>query len=576
MNRLRVLQYNVQKSKDKVMAPLLADKAVAAYDILALQEPWRNPHKNATYCPSSSAFYMAYNDEERRSCFLINKSLNISSWDVDYSGPDVCSLKLQLQDITLWIHNFYNQPPGSYYTTDYPSSLTLLPDLLAREGEHLVLGDFNLHHPLWSSPRNPAAHAAASTVVETLLAKDMELVTPRGMITWEARGFTSTIDLAFTSQLLQQRLVECTTYEALDHGSDHFPISLQFELYPARAKPQPARAWKKADFDLILTTTTQELTLPIELATVDYIDAYSNYLIGFIQKLVDLAVPWAKPSSFSVPWWNSEVAEAIRADREARHRWLDTGLADDWSERSQASRHKRKTIAKAQQRSFREAIAEAADGEGVWRLAKWGRAKAQLPAELPVMPALQTTHGLAHTITEKAEALKARFYPTVEADLSDIQDTSFQDSSFQDSLEVPRLATADEVSSLLRARKPYKAPGNDRIPNGFLRAMGPKLAEAVAQLANACWALGHFPARFKEARTVVLRKPGKASYSDPGAWRPIALLNTIGKLIESLMAKRLSQADEEHQLLPNTQMGARPGRSTETALELLTAQVKTI
>lgn len=42
------------------------------------------------------------------------------------------------------------------------------------------------------------------------------------------------------------------------------------------------------------------------------------------------------------------------------------------------------------------------------------------------------------------------------------------------------------------------------------------------------------------------------------------------------MAKRLSQAVEEHKLLPNTQMGARPGRSTETALELLTAQVKTI
>jgi hypothetical protein len=37
------------------------------------------------------------------------------------------------------------------------------------------------------------------------------------------------------------------------------------------------------------------------------------------------------------------------------------------------------------------------------------------------------------------------------------------------------------------------------------------------------------------------------------------------------MAKRLSQAAEEHKLLPDTQMGARPGRSTETALELLTA-----
>jgi hypothetical protein len=35
-------------------------------------------------------------------------------------------------------------------------------------------------------------------------------------------------------------------------------------------------------------------------------------------------------------------------------------------------------------------------------------------------------------------------------------------------------------------------------------------------------------------------------------------------------------AAEEHGLLPKTQIGARPGRSTETALELLTTQVKTI
>jgi len=123
------------------------------------------------------------------------------------------------------------------------------------------------------------------------------------------------------------------------------------------------------------------------------------------------------------------VADVVRADREARHRWLDSGLAEDWSERLRTSRIKRSVIAKAQQRSFRKAIAEAAEREGVWRLAKWGRTKAQLPAELPVMPALQSTQGLAYSINEKAEALKARFYPIVEADLSDIQDTAFEQCS---------------------------------------------------------------------------------------------------------------------------------------------------
>ena len=101
------------------------------------------------------------------------------------------------------------------------------------------------------------------------------------------------------------------------------------------------------------------------------------------------------------------------------------------------------------------------------------------------MPALHTAQGLAYLIPEKAEAFKARFYPTTETDLSNIYDTLFQDSSFQDSLEVPKLATSKEVNNLLRARKLYKALGNDYIPNGFLRAMGPKLTEAVVRLANA-------------------------------------------------------------------------------------------
>ena len=126
------------------------------------------------------------------------------------------------------------------------------------------------------------------------------------------------------------------------------------------------------------------------------------------------------------------------------------------------------------------------------------------------------------------------------------------------------------MESILKSRKPFKAPGIDGIPNGFLRAMGPRMAIAIAGLAIACWALGHYPQQFKEARTIILQKPGKPKYSDPGAWRPIALLSTIGKVIESLIAKRLGRVAEENHLLLDTQMGARAGRSTEIALELLT------
>ena len=106
--------------------------------------------------------------------------------------------------------------------------------------------------------------------------------------------------------------------------------------------------------------------------------------------------------------------------------------------------------------------------------------------------------------------------------------------------------------------------------------MGTEMAEAIARIASACWELGHYPQQFKEARTITLRKPEKPKYSDPGAWRPIALLSTIGKVIETLIAKRIGKVAEENHLLLDTQMGARAGRSTEIALELLTRQIYTI
>jgi hypothetical protein len=55
-------------------------------------------------------------------------------------------------------------------------------------------------------------------------------------------------------------------------------------------------------------------------------------------------------------------------------------------------------------------------------LAKWGRTKAQKPNELPIIPTLVIEQGnTTSTIMEKAEFLQARFYPTIEADLADIE-----------------------------------------------------------------------------------------------------------------------------------------------------------
>jgi len=269
--------------------------------------------------------------------------------------------------------------------------------------------------------------------------------------------------------------------------------------------------------------------------------------------------------------------QVVTNERRARRRWRNSRHDHYWDKWQEASRAKQKIIAEAKRKQFREAIAEAAEGNSIWRLAKWGRTKAQLPPELPIMPTLTTSEGQAVTFQEKAEALRGRFYPRVEADLSDIHDTSFSLESFpRSAMQVDKTTSREEVETVLKSSRPFKAPGRDGIPTGFLKALGPRVAEAIANLASACWKHSHYPQQFKEARTIVLRKPRKPIYTDLGAWRPIALINTIGKVIEALIARRLSAIAKEYHLLPDIQMGGRKGRSTETALELLTEQIHTI
>jgi hypothetical protein len=65
-------------------------------------------------------------------------------------------------------------------------------------------------------------------------------------------------------------------------------------------------------------------------------------------------------------------------------------------------------------------------------------------------------------------------------------------------------------------------------------------------------------------------------YDVAKAYRPIALLNTLGKVLEKIVARRVSALVEAHNLLPATQIGARLGRSTVIALEMLTEQIRTV
>ena len=103
---------------------------------------------------------------------------------------------------------------------------------------------------------------------------------------------------------------------------------------------------------------------------------------------------------------------------------------------------------------------------------------------------------------------------------------------------------------------------------------GPLIAPWLADVARACFAIGYYPRLGRSMTTVVLRKEGKADYSTPGSYRPIALENFLSKILERVIAERIADTAEEHALLPQSQRGARKNRSTLSALTLLATTIK--
>ena len=72
----------------------------------------------------------------------------------------------------------YNPLPVSITSRDSPSTLPALKDTLDQEGEHLTVGDFNLHYPRWNNPGRYTYYAMADELLEITEERGMELGLP--------------------------------------------------------------------------------------------------------------------------------------------------------------------------------------------------------------------------------------------------------------------------------------------------------------------------------------------------------------------------------------------------------------
>ena len=180
------------------------------------------------------------------------------------------------------------------------------------------------------------------------------------------------------------------------------------------------------------------------------------------------------------------------------------------------------------------------------------------------------TETVASTNHDKSKMLAKGFFPSKPTATVTYTETQEYPEPICGTHKISR----DQIKRHLKRLKPYKAPGPDNIPNIVLSQCADLLIDRFLFIYSAILKRGHYYAPWKQFTTVVLRKPGKPRYNVPKAYRPIALLNTMGKLLTSIIAEQLTYYTEKHDLLPPMHFGGRPGCTTTDALHALTYRIK--
>ncbi|KAJ5765559.1 reverse transcriptase [Penicillium odoratum] len=581
------------------MKHLFGEEGVRKCDILAIQEPeifnWMEPEMGVHSQTLGGRFHTllrptptAVREEAARTqprvCFFVSKGINPKSWSIRHHSRDASTLTVETGAGQLHVHNIYL--PGKFNdperTQEVKEGLAALCVALRgyHSGQHVVVGDFNLHHPLWSTIQQAQLpDDDADDLIRIMGDFGLDLLTEKGTVTFEGPVYgnivRSTIDLTWTAASLADRVIRCTPCRQWWYGADHVPILTEFDVRTSPAGVRERQDWRATDWEAWCKALERYITKQgwsisgpgWVLDTAEKVDEAVKRVMDAVSAASKDTVPVRKiHPGRSYPTYTPALAPLKQQVRRARRTWQSSHNEEDHEAFRQLRHQLGRESKKMGRQAHRERVEEATTSiDGFWRLAKWARSRG-VPRSSHT-PTLRVGEREFTTTDEKAACFRtALFPPAPTADLSDIDGYTYPDA-----VPMPTTVSPAEVEHAIRRATPYNAPGPSSIPNAVWKhgLDVPGFSTFITAIFNACIILGYCPRAFRDSITVVIRKPGKPDYTNPNAWRPISLLETLGKALESIIATRLSYLAEEYGLLPETHIGGRGGRSCDHAIHML-------
>lgn len=328
--RLFILQYNVHKFKDIIMAACLRDPEVKRFDIIAIQKSWKNAYTDTTHHPLKDSHILVYFDPKEvkkdkiRMCMFVTKRIPIADLDFQFKTGDMITATIKLSSIDsrthhLHVHNVYNESD----TLSSPAIATIRDALStqAPEGtnDHIIVGDVNIHHSSWGGIE---AHADVRFPELLNLMNEYQLTfnLSRGTTTYiHHQGSEFIIDMCLTTANLTKRVLKCRICPDLDHSSDHLFIETTLNISISIAPPAERFNWDRLNKEKFNGILNQKLSTPPEgEITKDILDTYTEEVSkAMISAMTDF-IPKTLASIRATPGFNEACGAARNTTNQTR------------------------------------------------------------------------------------------------------------------------------------------------------------------------------------------------------------------------------------------------------------------
>lgn len=546
-----------------LVAQYMAEERV---DVALISDPYKAD-------PASSAWHVSAG-QRKAAIYVANSGVMVANV---ISDPEFVSARLN----GVQVYSCYASPNRPI--EDFQDLLRRLEDSIrtVQQGVPvLVTGDLNARSAAWGDWVDNRRGEELELLIESL---GLVIVNSGSTPTF-SRGAGSIVDVTLSCDSLAARITDWRVLESVFNNSDHHYI--RFSLTPGRdrdgftpASTVAPRAWNTAGgvandtflAGLILTEWLSQGGLQ------DWQDPErgASALRSWVTAACDFAFPARRAPNPRKPpahWWNADI-EALRADCTRTKRRMTRMV-------SRVSRLRRR-----QTHGFDEerADAELALTNGAYREAKrqlkiailrskrtcWKELISSVDADpfgKPYKLVMRQLRGPPPTASME--------YATLQ---SVVENLFPKHQARTDGPLVPADPivpfTASEVDSAVeRAGSKNKAPGPDGLTGKILRAMHKAHPNVLLDLYNSCLRSGTFPAEWKTSRVVLLKKLNKPD-GVPSSYRPLCLLNDVGKVLEFLLARRLEDHMSDGGGLSANQFGFRKGKSTDDAVRDLQANI---